>query len=65
MGNGLFRIWLVLTIIWTAFCFFAASYDSRPEAMTIASEVAFVPAGLVLIVGVMLRWAFKGFSRHN
>lgn len=65
MGRGLFRIWLVLTIVWAAFVFFASSDDSRPEAMTIVLKAAFVPPAIVLLIGLMLLWAFKGFSRRN
>jgi hypothetical protein len=65
MGRGLFRIWLVLTIIWVAFVMFASSYETRPEAVTIALEAIFVPSGVILAIGLMLRWALKGFSRHN
>src|SRR5882762_7279543 len=48
MGRGLFRIWLVLTIIWAAFVIFASSYETRPEAVTIALEAIFVPSGIIL-----------------
>jgi hypothetical protein len=60
MGRGLFRIWLVLTIILAAFIFFASSDDKRPEAMTIALQAAFVPSAIVLLIGLMLLWALKG-----
>jgi hypothetical protein len=65
MARGFFRLWIVLTVIWGAFVFFALSFDRRPEATEIAFEVTFVPSGIVLIIGLLLAWAFKGFSRHN
>ncbi len=60
MGRGLFRIWLVLTIIWAAFVMFVSSGDTRPrpEVVTMALEAIFVPSGVILIIGLMLRWAF-------
>jgi hypothetical protein len=65
MGRGLFRKWFVLTIIWAAFVIFASSYETRPEAVTIALEAIFVPSSVILVIGLMLRWALKGFSHHN
>jgi hypothetical protein len=65
MGRGLFRIWLVLTIIWAAFVIFASGYSAQPEAATIALEAIFVPSGVILVIGLMLRWALRGFSRHS
>jgi hypothetical protein len=47
MARGLFRIWFVLTIIWAAFVIFASSYETRPEAVTIALEAIFVPSGVI------------------
>jgi hypothetical protein len=65
MGRGLFRMWFVLTIIWAAFVIFVSSYETRPEAVTIALEAIFVPSSVILVIGLMLRWALKGFSRQN
>jgi hypothetical protein len=65
MRRGLFRLWLVGTILWAGLIFFLMSYDSRPEAGAIAAEVAFVPPGIIFVIGVMLMWAFRGFSRDN
>jgi hypothetical protein len=61
VARGLFRLWLVLTIIWAAFVIFAGGYYRRPEAFTIALEAIFIPSGIVLVIGLMLGWALKGF----
>jgi hypothetical protein len=65
MARGLFRIWLVLTIIWTTFIFLVSGHDSRPEALVIALEASLVPSGVVFVIGLMVWWAIKVFSRHN
>jgi hypothetical protein len=44
---------------------FASSYETRPEAVTIALEAIVVPSGVILAIGLMLRWALKGFSRQS
>jgi len=63
MARGLFRLWLVATVIWTALCLLMASYDRRPDAITIALEASLVPAAAVFVIGLMLSWAMKGFRR--
>jgi hypothetical protein len=60
--RGLFRLWLVGTIVWAALIFLASSRDTRPEAATLTVEAAFVPPAIVLVVGAMLIWAVSGFS---
>jgi hypothetical protein len=65
MGRGLFRLWMVATILWAVFLLFVSAYDSRPNALEIYFEAALVPPAVILIIGLMLRWAFKGFPRHH
>jgi len=65
MGRGLFRLWLVATALWAGFWLFVLMYDSRPNALEIYLQVALLPPAVILIIGLMLRWAFKGFSRRN
>ena len=61
----LFRLWLVATVLWTCLIFFVASYDTRPGANVIGAKVALVPSAIVFVVGVMLIWAFGGFSHQK
>jgi hypothetical protein len=65
MGRVLFSIWLVLTIMWTAFCVFALGHESRADAMAITLEAALIPAGALLVIGLIFFWAFKGFSSND
>jgi hypothetical protein len=53
-----------LTVV-GALIFFVATYDSRPDVAEIALEVALVPPAIIFIVGWLLFWAFKGFSRKR
>jgi len=53
LGRGLFAIWLVLTIIWEAFWFFAGGRH--------AAELAFVSPGAVLLIGFTVGWAIQDF----
>jgi len=62
MRRILFRLWLVATVLWACLIFFALSDDKRPDANVIAAQAAFVPPGIIFIIGVMLVWAFGGFS---
>jgi hypothetical protein len=55
VDRGLFRIWLVLTIIWSVFIFAVVVGDRM------ALGVAFVPPVGALIIGLMFRWAIQGF----
>lgn len=64
MARGMFRLWLVASVLWISFAFLGSSGDSRPDAVTILLEIALVPPGVILIIGLMLGWAFKGFSRR-
>jgi hypothetical protein len=65
MRRILFLSWLVATVIWSALIFLFASYDTRPEAFTLAAKTAFVPSAIVFVIGLMLIWTFGGFSRRN
>ena len=65
MRRILFRLWLVVTVLWGCLVFFLASYDTRPDANVIAAKVVFVPAGIIFVVGVMLIRAFGGFSHQK
>jgi len=65
MGRGFLRLWIVLTLIWGAFIVFAIGYDTRPDAVAIAAEAIFIPSIIVLVTGLLLGWALKGFSHRN
>lgn len=62
MGRGLFRLSAVATISWAGFLLFVLAYDSRSDALEIFLEAVLVPPAIIVIVGLMLRSAFKGFS---
>lgn len=62
MGHILFRLWVVATVIWTALCLWAAMFD-RLDRVLVYLQAAFVPAALVLLLGLALRWAFTGKTR--
>ena len=64
MGRGLFRLWLILTILWAGFVILATR-GRGAEGIELAVEGILVPSGFLLIVGLMLRWALKGFSSRN
>ncbi len=58
--RGLFRLWLVGTIIWAALIFLAGSGgDTRPEAAMLVVEGAFVPPVIVLVIGAILLFPAK------
>lgn len=61
MARGLFRIWIVLTGCWMAFCAAVASnsevfWDRFPT-------VVLAPALVILATGAALIWAVRGFQR--
>jgi hypothetical protein len=58
MRRVLFRLWLVVSVLWVALIYFVSANDSRPDALTIAAKVAFVPPAIIFVVGAMLVWAF-------
>ncbi len=64
MKRVLFRLWLVLSVCWIGFAYFASSYDNRPEAAEIATKVALIPPLGVFALGTALVWAFGGFDRQ-
>jgi hypothetical protein len=53
VDQGLFRIWLVLTMFWWAFWLFVGDQKAMQSAIW--------PPAVVLTVGLMLRWAIRGF----
>jgi hypothetical protein len=65
MRRILFRLWLVATVLWACLIFFALYDDKRPDANVIAAQAAFVPPAIIFVIGVMLVWAFRGFSRQK
>jgi hypothetical protein len=64
MARGLFRLWLVAAVLWAAFWLVVVIFDNhRQDALYLG--FALVPPAVIFIIGLMLRWAFKGFSRHD
>ena len=53
LGRGLFAIWLILTIVWEALWFFTAGRH--------AAELASVSPGVVLLIGLVVRWGIQDF----
>jgi hypothetical protein len=62
MRRILFRPWLVATVLWACIIFFLAD-DTRLYAN--AAHVAFVPPAIIFAIGIMLVWAFEGFSHQK
>ena len=60
MRRVLFRLWLVVSVLWVALIYFVASStnDPRPNATEIYEKAAFVPPAIIFVVGAMLVWAF-------
>jgi hypothetical protein len=64
MRRILFRLWSVATVLWACIIFFLAD-DTRLIANIIAANIAFVPPAIIFAIGVMLFWAFEGFSHQT
>jgi hypothetical protein len=64
MRRILFHLWLVVTVLWACIIFFLAD-DTRLYANVIAAQVAFVPPAIIFAIGIMLVWAFEGFSHQE
>jgi hypothetical protein len=61
--RGLFRLWLVLSVVWIGGAFVVMAYKTREllEWLLASSVVGIVPPLLVLALGSALVWAFRGF----
>jgi len=57
VDRGLFRLWLVLSLAWGGFVLAA-----EPDAFF---DIAIIPALVVLVFGVALRWALSGFRKDG
>ena len=68
MWRGLFRLWVVVSVLWAGFLGFlifgpvGPHINSFAEDMSSYLQVAIVPPIIILVVGFMLRWVVKGFS---
>jgi hypothetical protein len=73
-GRGLFRVWLVLAVVWCSVAAYTTYIDCnwyRPRALCFDDFIPFaldkrllwilVPPALVLLTGVTLRWCIAGF----
>lgn len=63
MERGLFRLWLVGSVIWVAIALWA--FQSMAYSLSdppVLAEIFGIPAAIGLFT-VALVWAFKGFAR--
>ena len=56
--RGLFRVWLVLSGVWSAV---VVSLEGADALL----RLALIPATVVLVVGVALKWALNGFRGNE
>jgi hypothetical protein len=56
--RGLFRVWLVLSAVWSAV---VVSLEGADTLL----RLALIPATVVLVVGVALKWALNGFRGNE
>jgi hypothetical protein len=77
VARGLFRLWLVLSVLWIGGVVLAkwstlisadwgeilnvAPWEEVPPWIFSAALLAFVPPALLLAFGSALAWAFRGF----
>ena len=64
MGKGLFRLWLLLSVLWMGLILLVSVGDARPDELEVRLQMALIPPGAFLIVSLMLASMFVGFLRR-
>jgi len=63
VARGLFRLWLVLSVLWIGAVGLATWRIADPAAFVLTEvlPLALAPPVFVLVLGAALMWAFRGF----
>lgn len=64
MGKGLFRLWLLLTVLWMGLILLVSVGDTQSDVMEVELQMALIPPAALLIVSLMLASMFAGFLRR-
>ncbi len=64
MLKGLFRLWLLLTVVWVALTLLVTLGEARPDVV-VRIQTALIPPGAFLVVGIMLASMFAGLRDRN
>ena len=64
MGKGLFRLWLLLTVLWIGLILLVSVGDARSDVVEVRLQMALISPGAFLIVSLMLASMFGGFLRR-
>lgn len=60
--NGLFRLWIVASVLWVALWIVAIPTSDNPNKLFAEIHwLIWVPPMLAFIIGSMLAWVAKGF----
>ena len=53
MGKGLFRLWLLLTVLWMGLILLVSVGDTQSDVMEVKLQMALIPPAALLIVSLM------------